>query len=225
MDLSNTMRGSETLGDELVTQKRGSETLCEDLEIENKSIESLISLLSVNENKRTPVQKFKKVKRTSFWGVELDATVIKSHPSVAQTLENNTELVPLKAMHTTLLFVGGKECPDETQFHDHLSKKCVVTVSGHGFSGDAIALKVGSIKFVDDGETVPTFATTPHVTVALAKNVKAVDSVKTLESNEHFVQYDEPFVLHGEIKRNICFVKVPYIETPLVDQLLDVVHE
>ena len=193
-----------------------SETLLNALQSENHAIVNLVSKLEISEQPK-PVPKFKKVRKTSFWGVEVDRPMVHANPMVAECLTNNPELVPLKNIHTTLLFVGGKDNNDEQQFFQYMSKKCTVVVSGHGYNKNALALRVESVKFVESGENVPSYATIQHITIALAKNVMAVDSVKTLQGEGTIVDYDTPLILEGELKRNICFVKVPLRDSSASD--------
>jgi 2'-5' RNA ligase len=156
----------------------------------------------------------KKQRKTLYWCIELDAEIIKNHDLIKKSLEENSEeLTPLKQMHTTLLYVGRKDDERENVFEEHKQKLCNVTISGHGVSTDAIALKVSKLEFAPNNELnniinitdkVPTFAVVQHVTVALnnKKGVKAMDSIKAFEEGV-FIPYDNEFVVTGKIKQ--CF--------------------
>ena len=166
------------------------------------SIELATKLAISNDTTPTlPDDKPKKVKKTLFWGVSLKTEPVHSHKLVAECLASNPQLVPLKSIHSTLLYVGRKDNTNEPVYEAHVLKKCQVVISGHGFSANALALKVDSITFMDDGVIVPSFAELQHVTLALYADTKAVDSVKTLQGEGSIVTYDEPFVLEGTLRR------------------------
>lgn len=150
----------------------------------------------------------KKERETMYWGVEINPENVLSLEPVKKTLADNAKLVPLKKMHSTLLFVGGDKKitdqlrSDEQVYMENVGRECIVTVSGHGWSEVAIALKVADIRFADNGTVVKTFAIQQHVTTALAEGTKAVDSVKTItDPNGNFVAYPEPVVLRGRLTR------------------------
>lgn len=144
----------------------------------------------------------KKIKKTLFWGIEIKKDQILSHPKINQILSENPTLIPLKSMHSTLLYVGRKDDIDECMFAPFRFKKCRLVVSSFGFSENAMALKVDSMKFTEDSLSsteIPTYATTQHITVALADGVKAVDSVKTLQGEGKKVIFDIPLILDGTL--------------------------
>ncbi len=146
----------------------------------------------------------KKPRKTLYWSIQLDTNTILNHELIKKSLDSNKQLVPLTHMHSTLLYVGRKDDNREKIFEQYKDKLCNVTVTCHGVSNDALALKVSKLEFADTYLTdkVPTFATIQHVTVALNKDVKAVDSIKSF-SEGNVVDYDDEFVLNGKIRQ--CF--------------------
>lgn len=143
----------------------------------------------------------KKPRKTLYWGIHFNVETILNHPLVKQSMDENPQLKPNKQMHTTLLYVGRKDDDREKAFDQFKGKSCAVTVSGHGISTNALALKVTQLVFVDDdikSEPVPTFATMQHVTVGLKEGVKAVDSIKSFEEGT-CIDYGEDFVLTGKL--------------------------
>lgn len=144
--------------------------------------------------------KKKRVRKTLYWAVHVEAEIILKHEPVQKALEKHTSLVPLTQMHSTLVYVGRKEDIREKEFEPHKDKMCQVVVSGHGVSEDALALNVSEIKFVDDDTPVPTYASIQHITTALKKGVKAVDSIKSFSEGE-VVVYEEKLVLTGKLRQ------------------------
>lgn len=172
------------------------ETLVKELEAKLTIQEPSADTESLKEQTDKPT---KKVKKTLFWGVQLKADQAREHSLIKECLEKNPELIPLKSIHTTLLYVGRKENPDEAVYADKKFKKCSVKICGHGYSENAMALDVVEVKFIDDDTMVPSFAVKQHVTMALKKGVQAVDSVKTLLGEGTLVTYDEPLILQGTL--------------------------
>ena len=141
----------------------------------------------------------KKERKTLFWGVRVNPEVVLNHSLIKETLEKNPQLVPLKKMHSTLLFVGRKENPDEEIYLPDISKECKMVISGHGWSPNALTLRVDCITFMENNSLVKSFALQQHITVALAEGTKAVDSVKTLMGDGEFLPYVEPLILEGKL--------------------------
>lgn len=142
----------------------------------------------------------KKPRKTLYWGVKLDINAILEHELIKKSLDEKSNLIPLQYMHSTVLYVGRKEDEREISFTEHKERLCYVTVNGHGLSDFALALRVGEIKFVDDAETVPSFNLIQHVTVALAKDVKAVESIKSFDEGT-IIEYEQNLVLTGTLKQ------------------------
>lgn len=140
-----------------------------------------------------------KEKSTLYWAIHIPelATVL---DLVSLALSNNSDLIPNKEVHTTLLFVGRKPNEDEKVFLPNKDKSCNVMVSGYGITEDALSLRVESMVFTDSLVPVPTFQTvTQHITVALSKGTKAVDSYKAIDTN--FVPFPNLVTLTGTLKQ------------------------
>lgn len=144
--------------------------------------------------------KVKKPRKTLYWGVEL--SLHEAHtPEILCHLAENKLLISQRKIHTTLLYVGGKENPAENLFFESESKNCILKVTGYGYNDVALALDVAEVKFADSGLDVQTFAVKQHVTIALAAGTKAVDSVKTLIGEGTVVLFDKPLYLEGILTR------------------------
>ena len=151
---------------------------------------------------KQPQPQQKKPLKTVYWGIEVDIATILAHEPVAKSLTENPQLVPLKKMHTTLLFVGRKEDERDKLFLPYKDQMCQISVNAHGLSQDALALRVSKLEFVDDtikGDAVPAYPNiAQHVTVALKDGVKAVESVKSFAEGV-MVDYDSDLVLTGKL--------------------------
>ena len=145
-------------------------------------------------------KKKKKPRKTLFWGINLDTNLVMNHPPIKDFLDNHSELIPLKSIHSTLLYVGRKENEDEKIFEEHQGKICQLEISGYGYSENALALKVNNITFGDD-EKVPSFAETQHITIALSERTKAIDSVKTLQGEGEVIEFEQSFIIEGRLWR------------------------
>ena len=166
----------------------------------NKKTVSLILGMEQEQKQRS-----KKVLPVLYWGVDLNLTDVMEHSEIKSFLAKHPTLVPLKKIHSTLLFVGKtpldpetsqKETPETYKMID--GQNCITTVTGFGYNDQAMALDVVSIKFKETSEDLPSNAVHQHITVALAPKAKAVDSVKTF--NENVVKLSEPLVLSGRVK-------------------------
>lgn len=102
-------------------------------------------------------------------------------------------------MHTTVLYVGGKYNQNVELYVKHIDKECKMVITGHGISNKAMALKVKSIKFKNTDIDVKSFSAQQHITVALSKDTKAVDSIKTLLGEGIVTIYPEPFIVYGKL--------------------------
>ena len=146
----------------------------------------------------------KKHKHTAYWGIELQPSSI-DHPLITRHLTDRPELIPLKSIHSTLLFVGKKpDNPDEDKYFPLQDLKCQVNISSFGVSDDAMALKVDSIKLIDQqasnsSQDVPSHASTQHVTFALKDGIKAVNSIRSFDHT--MVALEQPIMIIGKIKR------------------------
>ncbi len=142
--------------------------------------------------------------------MELPIEIVMSDSIIKDCLNSNSNLIPFKKIHSTMLFVGGKDTNDEEYYFSNQNRKCIIEIDGHGYSNNALALRVKSVKFSDDNTDVKTFAIKQHVTVALAKNIKAVDSVKTLLGEGTIIDYEKPLIVEGILLRNLMYVKILY---------------
>lgn len=148
-------------------------------------------------------KKANKKNLTSYWGIEFTNDMDSQlSAAAAPTLLTNPALVPLKKCHSTLLFVGKKENPDEQIFSDFEGKSCSVTIDAFGFSDDALAFRVTQIITLEDiPRTVPSFAAKQHITFALRAGMAAKDSVKTLQGEGQIIKLESPIILSGRVKR------------------------
>lgn len=143
-------------------------------------------------------QKPRPPKKTLYWGIKLSIDqIVSSYDPIKDALTSNPDLKQNKEMHTTLLFVGRKDNPDEEQYKEHIGKKCTVTIGGHGISSVALCLHVIGMVFTETNTPVPSCQQVKqHVTVALKEGTKAVDSVKALDEGT-YVEYTQPLQLDG----------------------------
>jgi hypothetical protein len=154
--------------------------------------------------------KQKKANMTSYWGVALPNHVYENEV-LKKFLSENSQLVPLKNIHSTLLFVGKREDERELVYDGFEGIECTLTIDSFGYSDKALALQVESITYLDDGtEThVPSFPNhgKQHVTLALKEKVLAKDSVKVLLPTDEegnggtVVSFEPKLVLTGTVKR------------------------
>ena len=141
---------------------------------------------------------------TSYWGIEIDPRIFE-HPQIQSHLNVTSELIKLERIHSTLLYVGKKDDnPYEIEYLPLEGKECTLTTNTFGSSTEAMALLVDQITYLNDQNEklpVPTHVTPQHVTLALKKGVKPVDSVKCLTENLLERLEPESVVIHGKIKR------------------------
>jgi hypothetical protein len=146
----------------------------------------------------------KKVRQPVYWAIELDNEIF-SNPVLAEHLAANTQLVPLKKIHSTLLYVGKNHealADKIALISSQQNKKVLLEIDGFGHSDDACALSVKSITIEDIGETMPSYPNKhQHVTIALKDGIKPVESVETLvRENRTFTEFPELVVLHGTVR-------------------------
>jgi hypothetical protein len=154
-------------------------------------------------NQKTKVDH--KKRKTLYWGIELDGTIFENE-QIIKHLESNKQLIISKALHSTLLFVGGKKKNDNDILSDDdflklEGKKCKVVVDSFGHSELALALSVKSVTCIEDDIPVPSGALKQHVTVALKQGTLPKYSVKTLLGEGSITEFDDVIVLFGHIKR------------------------
>jgi hypothetical protein len=139
-----------------------------------------------------------KKKLTSYWGVSIPHTVFE-HQSIKDCLSQHPLLIPLEHVHSTLLYVGKKDDnPYEPIYFPLEDQECRIHISHYGFSENAMALQVDSI-LDQRGYSLPSHAVRQHITMALKKGVKAVDSPKCFDCQ--LVELNPPLDLIGKVKR------------------------
>lgn len=159
-------------------------------------------IIKVERANPTNFTKKSKKQLTAYWGISLSNDIF-NHETIKTILKQQPQLQKLERIHSTLLYVGKKENDNEVTFIPHEKKECILTIVGVGYSANAMALKVESIKFSETEEAVPSFANLQHVTLALDEKTKAVSSVETLKGSEGttFVGFEQPILLSGFVKR------------------------
>jgi hypothetical protein len=157
-----------------------------------------------------------KQKQVVYWAVDLDINQILQNQQIKNFLDNHSELIQLKKVHSTLFFVGKKKKTDKTDVSEIMGdmnlsdpeepyiklngKECELIINGFGHSENAMALNVQSIKIIEDGTDCPSNAIQQHVTIALKNGIKAVESVKTLTGEGTFEELSSLIVLNGNVK-------------------------
>lgn len=152
-----------------------------------------------------------------YWGIDLELSDILINQEIKTFLDNHPELIQLKKVHSTLFFVGRKKVEktekDVSDILENMSlldpeepykklngKECELIINAFGYSDDAIALNVQTIKIKDDDSDCPTNAKRQHITIALKTGIKAVDSVKTLLGDGTIHELSSSLILKGFIK-------------------------
>ncbi len=149
-----------------------------------------------------------------YWAIELSLDEVMQNQQIKDFIISHNNLIPLEKIHSTLLFVGRKKKSKELEtdlvnlslndaeepYIKNNQRDCVLTIKQFGFSSKAMALDVESIVFKDDSTECPTNAIRQHVTMALSKDTKAVDSVKTLLGEGTIEILNEPLKLYGKVR-------------------------
>lgn len=178
-----------------------TEDLAKDLERDiTKDLEKELTKELIKKPEQT-----KKSKKylTSYWGIELTNEVFENIV-LKELLESNKELIKLEKIHSTLLFVGKVDTMQdkENSIAKYVGKECKLTIDAIGYSENACALKVKTIKLLDSDDDIPSYAIQQHVTVALKKGTAAKDSVLTLTTDKgKIINLAEEIVLNGKVKR------------------------
>lgn len=141
---------------------------------------------------------------TAYWGISLSTSILE-HSEIKRILEENPQLIPLKNIHSTLLYVGKKEDDREKNYIMLESVLCNLTITSIGISEKAMALKVDKIVYTNDDNIEKELISFPnqqqHITLALKQGIKPVDSVKTLLGEGTIIILTEPLIIQGYIKR------------------------
>ncbi len=130
------------------------------------------------------------MEETAFWGVEITSFI----------QSNISDLIPLKSIHSTLLYVTPKTKSKEVVFKSLEGIFCDIYITGCRYSEFAMIFLVDSIVRKDNNETIPSFSKLQHITLALKEGIKARDSVK-LTSNCPVYPYQ--LVIDGYVKKYI----------------------
>jgi hypothetical protein len=135
---------------------------------------------------------------TAYWGVSVPHEVF-NNSQIRECLGAHPSLIPLEHVHSTLLYVGKKDGDTREELYLPLEDKmCTIHISHCGCSDDAMALKVEKI-LDQTGQLIPSHATQQHITMALKKGIKAVDSPKCFENQ--LIELSQSLVIEGKIKR------------------------
>ena len=141
---------------------------------------------------------------TAYWGISLSINILE-HNEIKRILEENPQLIPLKNIHSTLLYVGKKEDDREKNYIMLEGVLCNLTITSIGVSEKAMALKVDKIVYTNDDNIEKELISFPnqqqHITLALKQGIKPVDSVKTLLGEGTIIILTEPLIIQGYIKR------------------------
>jgi len=178
----------------MISENKPIMTISQQMEV----VTDKLAQLSVD----TATKKKSRKNLTAYWGIELDTNIF-DHQHIHIHLTEKPDLIKLDKIHSTLLYVGKKDDnPHEDKYHHIEGKDCQLTISKFGCSTDAMALFVDKITYHNEQHeevNVPTHAIQQHVTMALKKGVKAVDSIKCFEHG--LIDLPEPLVIRGKIKR------------------------
>ena len=141
---------------------------------------------------------------TAYWGISLSINILE-HNEIKRILEENPQLIPLKNIHSTLLYVGKKEDDREKNYIMLEGVLCNLTITEIGVSEKAMALKVNKIIYINDDKIEKELISFPnqqqHITLALKQGIKPVDSVKTLLGEGTIIILTKPLIIQGHIKR------------------------
>ena len=141
---------------------------------------------------------------TAYWGISLSTSILE-HSEIKRILEENPQLIPLKNIHSTLLYVGKKEDDREKNYIMLEGVLCNLTITEIGVSEKAMALKVDKIVYTNDDNIEKELISFPnqqqHITLALKQGIKPVDSVKTLLGEGTIIILTKPLIIQGHIKR------------------------
>ena len=131
---------------------------------------------------------------TKFWGVDLGVNMLK--PPVP----DEYKLIPLKFIHSTLLFAMPRNKSKEKMLAPLENLTCDVYILGYRYSKSAAIMIVEKIVAENTDEIIPSFSNFQHITLALREGFKAKDSVK-LTSRSHTYQYN--MLIKGCIRRYV----------------------
>lgn len=142
-----------------------------------------------------------KKKTTLFWGVEIEPAIVFGNREIQDLLKTYPKVIPLKNLHVTLLYVGRKCNPDEEKMIPFKHRQCLVVCKSVGFNDDAIVLRVDSLSYDDDDQSIIDPKRLYHITLALRDTIKAKDSIKALMGEGTELELTNPMMLSGRILR------------------------
>lgn len=144
-------------------------------------------------------KKEQRKRATLYWGIELQPEDIFENEIIKSVLETNKELIPLKRIHSTLLFVGKRNDVREEVFYPLENKTCTLTINAYGISCNALSLRVSSIVY-DNELIMHSYPNKQqHITLALKPGVPAKDSVLTLVGEGDVIDFN--LIVRGHVKR------------------------
>lgn len=159
---------------------------------ENIETEKSIEPVIVNKKK-------KKERKIVYYAVSIENELFEKFENV---LKENDKLIKLEKIHSTLIFFKNHDPSLYEECKIYYSKfenmQVNIDIVGYGISENAFALDVSSIKCED--EEIKSYAVKQHITMALKKEIKAFESVKTLLGEGTVVKLDEPLKITGFIK-------------------------
>lgn len=130
------------------------------------------------------------MEESAFWGMEITPFV----------QSNVLGLIPLKSIHSTLLYITPRTKSKEGIFKPLEGIVCNVYIYGYRYSEFAMIFLVDKITRKDNDDVIPSFSKVQHITLALKEGIKARDSIK-LTSNCPVYPYQ--LVIESKIKRYI----------------------
>ena len=159
---------------------------------ENIETEKSIEAVIVNKKK-------KKERKIVYYAVHIENELFEKFEDV---LKENDKLIKLEKIHSTLIFFKNHDPSLYEECKIYYSKfenmQVNIDIVGYGISENAFALDVSSIKCED--EEIKSYAVKQHITMALNKEIKAFESVKTFLGEGTVVKLDEPLKITGFIK-------------------------
>lgn len=141
-----------------------------------------------------------KIRKTLFWGVRLDPCTVFCNEEIKHVLNRYPQVVPLKNLHVTLLYVGRMTDSREDVIMPFKYRMCTIVCTSIGFNDDAIVLRVESLRYDDDDDqSIIDPERIYHVTLALRESIKAKDSIKVLNGEGFEMKLASPITLSGPI--------------------------
>jgi hypothetical protein len=144
----------------------------------------------------------KKIKSTLFWGVKIEPLSVFSNDEIQDVLKKYPKVIPLKNIHVTLLYVGRKSNSDEDKIIPFKYNQCHVICKSICFNDDAVVLRIDSLRYDGEDQSIIDPNRPYHITLALRESVKAKDSIKAMTSEGTELQLMNPIAISGTI---LCY--------------------